>query len=114
MHLANLSTHNMHNKSQSTHNKLQATPMGLCKHNLYAARQKQILFSNSKANLPALQKLLPLSRAYLMQECNMQTCKDLKEAIAPSKLHEIKQTHMIKCSAEPFLIVHSLFAYQTL
>jgi len=93
MHLANLPTHNMHNKSQNTHNKLQATPMGLCKHNLYAARQKQILFSNSKANLPALQKLLPLSRAYLMQECNMQTCKDSKEAIAQANCTKSNSTH---------------------
>ena len=69
--------------------------MGLCKHNLYAARQKEILFGNNKANLPALQKLLPLCRAYLMQECNVQTCTDLTEAIAPSKLHETKQTHII-------------------
>jgi len=57
--------------------------------------KRKILFGNSKTNLSALQELLPLYRACLMQECNMQTCKDLKEAITTSKLHEIKQTRIV-------------------
>ena len=49
----------------------------------------------------------------MTQECNMQTCNDPKEAIARSKLHEIKQTRIIMLSII-VINMHLLLAYQTL